>query len=123
MCLERLKQLLIINIFFLFLAACSTINPLTVTKIETKIDIPIQSHPSPVVTREVYFYVVNGENFENFKKRFEQENGQFVFYAISPKDYENLALNMNDIIRYLKQQKAIIVYYEKSIESTKNKKE
>jgi hypothetical protein len=31
------------------------------------------------------------------------------------KDYENLALNIADIRRYLEQQNEIIVYYEKAV--------
>jgi hypothetical protein len=31
------------------------------------------------------------------------------------KDYENLALNIADIKRYLEQQKQIIVYYENAV--------
>tara|TARA_Y100001937_G_scaffold123319_1_gene185968 strand:+ start:541 stop:657 length:117 start_codon:yes stop_codon:yes gene_type:complete len=31
------------------------------------------------------------------------------------KDYENLALNIADIKRYLGQQKEIILYYEKAV--------
>jgi hypothetical protein len=31
------------------------------------------------------------------------------------KDYENLALNIADIRRYLNQQTEIIVYYEKAV--------
>jgi len=31
------------------------------------------------------------------------------------KDYENLALNIADIKRYLEQQKEIILYYEKAV--------
>jgi len=31
------------------------------------------------------------------------------------KDYENLALNISDIKRYLEQQKQIILYYEKAV--------
>tara|TARA_B000000609_G_scaffold155638_1_gene146940 strand:+ start:2026 stop:2151 length:126 start_codon:yes stop_codon:yes gene_type:complete len=31
------------------------------------------------------------------------------------KDYENLALNIADIRRYLNQQTEIIIYYEKAV--------
>ena len=41
--------------------------------------------------------------------------GDFVFFAISVPDYENLSLNMSELKRYIDQQKTIIVYYEKSI--------
>ena len=38
------------------------------------------------------------------------------------KDYENLALNIADIKRYLEQQKEIIIYYEKAVKEEENKK-
>tara|TARA_R100000773_G_C4208796_1_gene108894 strand:+ start:700 stop:912 length:213 start_codon:yes stop_codon:yes gene_type:complete len=63
----------------------------------------------------LHFYVVTPENIDKFKKVFEKENGNSVFYAISVRDYENLSLNMSELDRYLKQQNEIIVYYEKAI--------
>ena len=46
---------------------------------------------------------------------FTKENGDYVFYVISVRDFQRLALNMADIKRYLEQQKEIILYYEKSV--------
>ena len=60
----------------------------------------------------IKWYVVTEENFEKFKKRFVKENGEFLFYVISVRDYESLALNMAEIKRYIEQQKQIIIYYE-----------
>ena len=34
---------------------------------------------------------------------------------MSVRSYENLALNMADIKRYIEQQKEIIIYYEKAV--------
>jgi len=31
------------------------------------------------------------------------------------RDYENLALNIGDLKRYINQQKEIIIYYEKAV--------
>ena len=59
--------------------------------------------------------VVTEKNFEEFKKRFADENGELVGYVLSGRDYESLALNMADIRRYIEQQKEIIIYYEKAI--------
>ena len=42
-------------------------------------------------------------------------NDSYVFYAVSVHDYENLALNFAEIFRYIKQQKEIIIYYEKAV--------
>ena len=71
---------------------------------------------------DVYFYVVTADTFENFKKRFEKENGDLLFYALSVRDYENIALNMADIKRFIDQQNQILVYYEKAV-APKEKKE
>ena len=70
----------------------------------------------------IKFYVVTSENFEDFKKRYEKDNGAFLFYALSVRDYETLALNMAEIKRYIEQQKQIIIYYEKAV-APKPKKE
>ena len=71
---------------------------------------------------DVYFYVVTADTFENFKKRFEKENGDILFYALSVRDYANIALNMADIKRFIDQQNQILVYYEKAV-TPKEKKE
>ena len=71
--------------------------------------------PRPINMNDIKFYVVTIDTFEEFKIRFEKDNGQFLFYAISVRDYETLALNMAEIKRYLEQQKQIIIYYEKAV--------
>ena len=50
-----------------------------------------------------------------FLKEFEETYGEIAYVALSMKDYENLALNIADIRRYLEQQNEIIVYYEKAV--------
>lgn len=77
--------------------------------------IPVMERPKPLSLADVQFYVVTEKNFEEFRERFLKENGDFVFYAISVRDYENLSLNMADIRRYILQQKEIIIYYEQSV--------
>ena len=63
----------------------------------------------------IKWYVVTEENFEEFKEKFAKENGEFLFYVISIRDYETLALNMAEIKRYMEQQKEIIIYYEEAV--------
>ena len=77
--------------------------------------IPTQNRPRPLNMNDIKFYVVTSENFEDFKKRYEKDNGTFLFYALSVRDYETLAINMAEIKRYIEQQKQIIIYYEKAV--------
>jgi len=52
---------------------------------------------------------------EEFLGKFEKDNGDIVFMAISVRGYENISLNLADLRRYILQQKEIIVYYEDSV--------
>ena len=70
----------------------------------------------------IKWYVVTEENFEEFKKRFVDENGDLVGYVLSVRDYESLALNMAEIKRYMEQQKQIIVYYEEAVKPREKEK-
>ena len=63
----------------------------------------------------VKIYVVNEDNFEEFKEQFYAKNGKTAWIAISVKDYENLSLNFAELRRYIEQQKEIIVYYEEAV--------
>ena len=46
--------------------------------------------------------------------------GDFVVMAITPKGYENMAANLQDIKRYIKQQKEIILYYREATGANEN---
>ena len=80
--------------------------------------------PKGVKLHDVRIYVVSpSENFEEFKKEFEAKNGGDSYVAISIKDYENLSDNFAELRRYIEQQKAIILYYEKAVKPKEKEKE
>jgi|TARA_B100001123_G_C15240609_1_gene998949 hypothetical protein len=91
--------------------------PLEIKTVEVERKIPIQKRPRPVNLNDLHFYVVTENTFAKFKERFTKENGDFLFYAISVRDYETLALNMAEIKRFIKQQKELIIYYERATSS------
>ena len=88
---------------------------IVVQTVEVQKVIPVQPQPKPVDMTDVKFYVVTEENYEEFKEKFMKTNNDFVFYVVSVHDYENLALNMSELFRYIKQQKEIVVYYEEAV--------
>ena len=90
--------------------------PIVVTKTEYLYrEVPIQSRPKPVTLYDIEFYAVTSENIDEFLERFEKDNGDIVFFAISVPDYENIALNMGELRRFIESQTAIIVYYEENV--------
>ena len=105
-------------LLLLLLSNCSTWDRPTrieVQTIEVERQIPIQNWPARLNLHNIKWYVVTDQNFEEFKKKYTEQNGELVFFAISVRDYETLALNMADIKRYVVQQKQIIIYYEKAL--------
>ena len=88
---------------------------IVVQTVEVQKIIPIQPQPKPVDMIDVKFYVVTEENYAEFKEKFMKTNNDYVFYAVSVHDYENLAFNMAELYRYIRQQKEIMIYYEKAV--------
>ena len=78
--------------------------------------IPLQLQPKPLQFNDAYWHVVTEANFDEFIEKFKKENGNaWVFYALSVRSYESMALNLAEIKRYIEQQKQIIVYYEEAV--------
>ena len=96
--------------------------PVEIKTVEVERKIPTQKRPRAVKMNDVYFYVVTEENFAAFKERFQKENGDLLFYALSVRAYETISLNMAELKRFIDQQQQIIVYYEKAV-APKEKKE
>lgn len=53
-------------------------------------------------------------------EEFTAEHGELAYVVLSMKDYENLAINVADLRRYIEQQTEIIVYYEKAVQPNTN---
>jgi hypothetical protein len=80
-----------------------------------KVQIPVVARPKPVQLSDTRVFVVTKDNFDEFKKEFTELYGDLAFVALSMKDYENLALNLADLRRYINQQNEVIIYYEKAV--------
>jgi hypothetical protein len=85
-----------------------------VTQVQ-KTKIPTVARPKSVQLSDTRVFVVTKDNYDEFVKEFTELYGELAFVALSMKDYENLALNIAEIKRYLQQQSEIIVYYEKAV--------
>ena len=48
--------------------------------------------------------------------------GEFVIYGLDPASFKNLALNFEQIKRYIEQQKEVILYYEEAVKTKEDKK-
>ena len=118
---QSLKPILALSLLFPLISlnsGCASVEPTVVVKTDYVVkDIPIQPRPKAMNLHRVKFYAVTPENMEEFLVRFEEESGTTVFFAMSVPDYENMSMNVAELRRYINQQKALIVYYEESIET------
>ena len=80
------------------------------------------AQPKALQLNDTRVFVVNKGNYDEFVKEFTDTYGELAFVALSMKDYENLAFNVQDVKRYIKQQKEIIIYYEIVAKGTKKEK-
>ena len=69
--------------------------------------------PRAVDLKEPYWYVVSEKKLDEFLERVEKEHGNVVFVAMSVPDYELMAYNMQELKRYIKELKEVVVYYRK----------
>lgn len=117
--MKELQKYLMISLMIplsIMISGCSQKEPevKVITKLVEK-EIPKIERPKKVNLNKIKLYVVTENVYNSFKKRFLEKNSEFVFIAISVKDYENLSLNISELRRYILQQKDIIQYYEDSI--------
>jgi len=104
-----------------FLAGCSfmksdpppTPEPIikTVTEYKT-LEIYQPQLPKRIDLQDVEFFVVTEKNLEEQIARISKmQDGTFVIFGLTPQDYENMAYNLQELRRYIRQQKEIIIYY------------
>ncbi len=113
------KSILYLTVLVLLLSSCSSFKPekeiVTVEKI-VKPTIAIALKPSPIEMKNADVLVITEQNFEEVVAKVKaKQNGQFVVYALDLKSFENLAINMEQIKRYIEQQNEVILYYERSV--------
>ncbi len=112
-----LKPILAALVMLLFLSGCSRPLPPEVKVVTQaqKATIPVVARPKPVQLSDVQVHVVTKENLDKFIEEFTAENGELAIVAMSMRDYENLALNISEMRRFILQSTGIIVYYEEAV--------
>jgi len=114
-----MKRVLIASIVFLgllTLTACSTTDTIEITTIEEELNVALVDRPRPLRLNDVNFRVVSAANLEEFVREYENGNDQ-AWFMITPRSYENLALNLAELRRYIRQQENILIYYESFAEN------
>ena len=62
-------------------------------------------------------------NQEQVIERIKNTQGEFVLYAMTASSFEALALNFEQIKRFIEEQNQVILYYEKAVTPKESKGE
>tara|TARA_B100000214_G_C23707612_1_gene508210 strand:+ start:209 stop:475 length:267 start_codon:yes stop_codon:yes gene_type:complete len=83
--------------------------------------IAVAQKPKAVKMLEAKIIVITEKNLPEVIKKVKAGMGEFVIYGLDPASFKNLALNFEQIKRYIEQQKEVILYYEEAVKPKENK--
>ena len=112
----------------LVVTACSRTPIKEVVTVPTVVETPeieaptinIVRRPDPVAMKDADIVVVTESNLEEVIERIKGTQGEFVLYAITASSFEALALNLEQIKRFIEEQNEVILYYEKAVNKDDN---
>lgn len=112
----------------LVVTACSRTPIKEVVTVPTVVETPeieaptinIVRRPDPVAMKDADIVVVTESNLEEVIERIKGTQGEFVLYAMTASSFEALALNLEQIKRFIEEQNEVILYYEKAVNKDDN---
>ena len=118
------KLLTFLMVSILLLSSCSWKPEKEVVTVEKVIapTIAIAQKPKPIKMLDANIIVITEKNLPEVIKKVKAGMGEFVIYGLDPASFKNLALNFEQIKKYIEQQNEVILYYEKAVKPEEEKK-
>jgi hypothetical protein len=121
--MNRLTLCSVLLVVPLVLTACARTPEKQIVTVPTVVEVPkieapviqIVPRPEPVELKNADIVVVTEANLEETIARIKEMQGDFVLYAMTAQSFESLALNFEQVKRFIEQQNSIILYYEKAV--------
>jgi len=109
------KSVFLIIIFSLIISGCSSTVKEIICKPTDKAKLSLED-PVPLDLKKVEWIVITQDNVDEIFQSFKDNNQRIVVFAVSGDGYKSLALNMQEIKRYLIEQKEILKLYREYYE-------
>ena len=108
----------------LLLSSCSWKPEKEIVTVEKVIKptIAIAQKPKAIKMLDAKIIVITEKNLQEVIKKVKAGMGEFVIYGLDPASFKNLALNFEQIKKYIEQQNEVILYYEKAVKPEEEKK-
>ena len=110
-----------LRLVLLLISSCSmggrraTPNPIEIISAPIQIEIYHPPLPKAIQLERPDWYVVSEKNIDEFMEKLSKIQGFEgvpTFFALSPQGYEKMSGNLQEMRRYILEQKEIIVYYK-----------
>jgi HAMP domain-containing protein len=93
------------------LAACNATPPREPIRTQVDLPMPIIPSPAPLNFREVEWQVYNKADIEILMADLKDKKADgFAIFALNAEGYEALALNVNELRRYILEQQQVILF-------------
>ena len=111
------KLIIYLTVLILLLSSCSWKPEKEIVTVEKVISptIAIAQKPKAVKMLETKIIVITEKNLPEVIKKVKAGMGEFVVYGLDPQSFKNLALNFEQIKRFIEQQNEVILYYEDAV--------
>ncbi len=120
--MNKLTKCLVVST--LLLSSCSWKPEKEIVTVEKVITptIAIAQKPKSINMLDVKVTVITEKNLPEVIKKVKAGMGEFVVYGLDPQSFKNLALNFEQIKRFIEQQNEVILYYEQAVKPKEEKK-
>ena len=118
------KLLTCLTASILLLSSCSWKPEKEIVTVEKVITptIAVAQKPKAIKMLDAKIIVITEKNLPEVIEKVKAGIGEFVIYGLDPASFKNLALNFEQIKRYIEQQREVILYYEKAVKPKEEKK-
>ena len=118
------KLLTCLTASILLLSSCSWKPEKEIVTVEKVITptIAVAQKPKAIQMLDVKIIVITEKNLPEVIEKVKAGMGELVIYGLDPASFKNLALNFEQIKRYIEQQKEVILYYEEAIKPKEESK-
>tara|TARA_R110000803_G_scaffold50921_1_gene105511 strand:+ start:2048 stop:2371 length:324 start_codon:yes stop_codon:yes gene_type:complete len=91
---------------------------------EVRLDIYQPPLPQEIHLQDVTWFIITKDNWDESTVKVETLlGGDFVVMALTPVGYESMAHNLQEMRRFIRQQKEIILYYRVATEASDDAEE
>lgn len=106
-----MKKIALVALLPLALSACNSVQPASTVAPQLEVAAP---STQPITTLPVEWKVLNKQELKSLVAQLDKKDDpNYSVFVLTPQGFQNLALNMNEMKRYIQEQQEVIKFYKK----------